>query len=108
MAFEDLFVPMRDDQLSKLRCQKALQSPDPAQFLDLFGDPRFETSVQLCYLIGAFVQFADQPSVLHCDNRLRRKVFEQRNLLFGKRPRLEPRCNDHSEQLIAFSQRHRQ
>ena len=45
MAFEDFLVTLRDDQLGKLRCQKPLQPPDPAQFLDLLGDARFETTV---------------------------------------------------------------
>ena len=28
VAFENFFIALRDDQLSKLRCQKPLQSPD--------------------------------------------------------------------------------
>ena len=29
VAFENFFIALRDDQLSKLRCQKPLQPPDP-------------------------------------------------------------------------------
>jgi hypothetical protein len=45
MAFEDLLVALRDDQLSKLGHEEPLQPTDTAQFLDLFSDPCFETAV---------------------------------------------------------------
>jgi hypothetical protein len=45
MAFEDLLVALRDDQLGQLRREEPLQPPDTAQFLDLFSDPCFETAV---------------------------------------------------------------
>src|SRR5215469_16711356 len=45
MAFEDLLVALRNDQFSKLRCQKPLQPPDPAQFVDLLGNARFKPTV---------------------------------------------------------------
>ena len=45
MAFEDFLVPVRDNQFGKLRGEKPLQSPDAAQFIDLLGNPRFETAV---------------------------------------------------------------
>jgi hypothetical protein len=67
-----------------LRREKTFQSPDAPQFFDLFRDPRFETAIEFRYLIGALVQFADQPRILHGDDRLGRKVFEQRNLLVGE------------------------
>ena len=57
MAFEDFLVTLRDDQLSKLGREKALQPPDAPQFLNLFGDPRFETAVQFGRLPGALAQF---------------------------------------------------
>ena len=63
MAFEDFLVALRDDQFGKLRCEKPFQPPDPPQFLDLLGDPRFETAVQFRYLIGALVQFSEEPRV---------------------------------------------
>src|SRR5215469_9498554 len=83
MAFEDLLVALRDDQLSKLRCQKPLQPPDAPQFLDLFRDPRFETAVQLGHLVSALMQFTEKPRVLHGDDRLCRKILQQRDLLLG-------------------------
>jgi hypothetical protein len=45
MAFEDFLVALRDNQFGKLRREKPLQPPDPPQLLDLFRDPRFETTV---------------------------------------------------------------
>jgi hypothetical protein len=57
MAFEDLLGALRDDQLRQLRREEPLQPPDSPQLLDLFGDPRFETAVQLRYLTGALTQF---------------------------------------------------
>jgi len=75
MAFEDLLVAVRDNEFGQLRREKPLQPPDPPQLFDLFGDARFETTVQLRYLIGALAQFADQPRVLHCDDRLRREIL---------------------------------
>ena len=81
MAFEDLLVALRDNQLGKLRRQEALQPPDPTQLLDLLGDPRFEPAVEFCDLLGALAQFAQQPRVFHRDHRLRREVLQQRDLL---------------------------
>ena len=57
MAFEDLFVALRDDQLRQLWRQKPFQPPDAPQFLDLFGDPRLQAAVQFRDLIGALTQF---------------------------------------------------
>jgi hypothetical protein len=45
MALEDFLVALRDDQFGKLRSEEPLQPPDTPQFIDLFGDPRFETTV---------------------------------------------------------------
>ena len=53
MAFEDLLVALRDDQFGKLRREKALQPSDPAQFVNLLGDPRLQIAVQLPDLLGA-------------------------------------------------------
>jgi hypothetical protein len=76
MAFEDLFVPLRDDQLRKLRCQKPFQPSDTAQFIDLLGDTRFEAAVQLGDLVGTLTQFTQQAGVLHRDDRLTSKVLQ--------------------------------
>src|SRR5262249_19238888 len=45
MAFEDLLVPLWDNHFVERRCQEALQTPDTPEFIDLLGDPRFETTV---------------------------------------------------------------
>jgi hypothetical protein len=76
MAFEDFFVALRDDQLSKLRREKPLQSPDAPKFLDLFCDPRFEVAIQRRYLVGALAQFTKQPRILHGNDRLRREILQ--------------------------------
>src|SRR5215831_7819196 len=73
MAFEDLLVALRDDELGQLRREKPLQSPDPPQFLDLLGHPRLETAVEFRHFFGPLTQFAKQPRVLHRDDRLRRE-----------------------------------
>jgi hypothetical protein len=84
MAFEDLLVALRDDQLRQLRREEPLQSPDPTEFLDLLGDASFETTVQLRDLIGPLAQFTEQPCVLRRDDRLRREVFEESDLLVAE------------------------
>src|SRR6202008_2404834 len=94
MAFEDFFVPLRDDQLGKLRREKPLQPPDPSQLLDLFGDPRFETTVQFGHLLGALTYFTEQPRVLHRDDRLGGEVLQQRDLLVREELNLAPSRDD--------------
>ena len=108
MAFEDFLVTLRDDQLGKLRCQKPLQPPNAPQFLNLFRDPRFETAVQFRYLIGALTQFIQQPGVLHRDDRLRREVLQQRNLLVGEGANLDPTSGDDTEEGTIATQWHKQ
>ena len=71
MAFEDLFVALRDDQLGKLRREESFQPPDAPEFLDLFCDPRLEPAVQFHDLIGALAQFTQQSRILHRDHCLR-------------------------------------
>ena len=39
-------------------------------------------------LLQGFARLGDQPRVLHRDDRLRREVFQQRDLLVGERPHL--------------------
>ena len=51
---------------------------------------RFETTVQLRYLIGALTQFVQQPRVLHCNHRLRREILQQRDLLVREWSHLPP------------------
>jgi hypothetical protein len=66
---------LRDDQLRQLRREEPLQPTDTSQLLDLLGDARFESAVQLRYLLGALTQFVQQPRVLDRDYRLRREIF---------------------------------
>src|SRR5205085_8488686 len=90
MAFEDLLVTLRDDQLRQLWCQESFQAPDPAQLTDLLRNPRFETAVEFGYFLGALAQLVEQPSVLHRDDRLRGKVLQQGDLLVGEWAHLHP------------------
>ena len=95
MVLEDFFVSPPDAQFD-LRSEKALQTTDPAQFLDLFGDPRFEAPIKLRYLIGALAQFLEQPRVLDRDHRLAGKVVTSSICLgvnstgSGRRSRMAP------------------
>ena len=54
----------------------------------------------------ALADFVEEPRIVHRDDRLRREVFEQRDLLFGKRPHLAARAGDHAEQRVVAAQRH--
>src|SRR5215472_10047356 len=108
MAFEDFLVTLRDDHLGKLGGEEPLQPPDPPQLFNLFRDPRLQTTVQLRHLVGALAQFAQKPRVLHRNDRLRRKVLQQRDLLVGKRP-YHPAIHEDCPQYRAFVvQCHRQ
>ena len=62
-----------------------------------------------CRSRSALPQFGQQPRVLHRDDRLRRKVLHQRDLLVGERHELPcgPDTND-AEQLAILAQRHRE
>src|SRR5262249_7950279 len=51
---------------------------------NLLGDTRLKPAVQLRDLFSALVQFAKQPRVLDCDDRLVGKGAHHRNLLVGK------------------------
>src|SRR4051812_21929346 len=84
MAFEDLLVALRDDHLSKLWCEEPLQPPDPAQLLNLLGNPRFKTAVEVCHFFGALPKLAEKPSVLDRDHRLVGERAHQLDLPVGK------------------------
>src|SRR6516162_2413710 len=84
MAFEDLLVTLRDDELGQLRREEPLQPPDPAQFANLLGDPRFQAAIKFGHLLGALAQFAKEPRILHGDDCLRSEIFQERDLLVGK------------------------
>ena len=55
---------------------------------------------------GAATQFIEQARVLHRDDRLRREVLYEGNLLVGKGTNLAAIGGDGTEQLIVFAQRH--
>ena len=59
-------------------------------------------------LLERFAYFGDQPRVLHRDHRLRREVFEQRDLPVGERPHFLSVGGDISEQRILLAQRDEQ
>src|SRR6266446_1475351 len=107
MAFEDLLVTLRDDQFGKLRREKPLQSSDSTQFVNLGSDPRLQVAVQLPDLLGTLPQLAQQPRILHRDNRLRREILQQRDLFFGKRPDLLAIDTEYAEHRIVPAQRAR-
>ena len=108
MAFEDLLVTLRDDEFSKLRREKALQPSDAAQFVNLLGDPRLQIAVQLPDLLGALAQFAQQPRVLHRDDRLGCKVLQQRNLLVREGADFLAINGQRTEQNVLFPQSNRE
>jgi len=76
MAFEDAFIALRDDQLGQLRREKPFQSSGALEFGELRRDPRFQFAVPPGDLIGPRAQFAEQPRVLHRDDRLRREILQ--------------------------------
>ena len=48
----------------------------------------------------------DQPRIVYRDDRLRREVLQQNNLLLGEWPHFLPECSDGSEHSIIFPKRH--
>jgi hypothetical protein len=105
MAFEDLFVALRDDQFGQLRCEKTLQSADPPQLLDLLSDPRLQASVQFRHLVSARAQLAQEPCVLDRDDRLRCEVLQQRDLLVGEPANFAAPNRYCAQQNVVLSQR---
>src|SRR5215813_4494522 len=57
-------------------------------------------------LLQCFARLGDQPRVLHRDDRLRREVLQQRDLLIGKRPHLLPIRANSPEQFTFQAQGH--
>jgi len=54
------------------------------------------------------VRLGQQPRVLHRDDRLRREILQQRDLLVRKRANNTAEDVDVTEKLVALAQRHRQ
>src|SRR5215469_12149511 len=59
-------------------------------------------------VISPSVQLAEQPRVLHGDDRLRREVFDQRDLLVRKRSDLTANYDDDPQQHVLFAERNAQ
>jgi hypothetical protein len=76
VALQDFLVTLRDDQFGSLWSEKAFQPSDSTQFVNLLGHPRLQIAVQLPDLLGALPQFAQQPRVLHRDDRLSGEVLQ--------------------------------
>jgi hypothetical protein len=49
--------------------------------------------------------FFQQPGIVHRYDRLRREVFQERDLFFRVRPHLAPAAGDHAKQRAVFAQR---
>jgi hypothetical protein len=58
--------------------------------------------------VGALSQFAEQPPILHRDDRLRSKILQQCDLLAGERSHLTALGNDNAEKTVVLSQGHHQ
>jgi hypothetical protein len=102
MAFEDPVVALRDDEVGELRREKAAQFAGPLDLGELGGDTRLQFAVPPGDLVGAGAQFAEQPRVLHRDDRLRREVLQQCDLLVGERAHLLAVDDDRPKQSIFF------
>ena len=57
-------------------------------------------------LLQRLARLGDEPRVLHRDDRLRREILQQRDLLVGERPDLLAIDCDHAEQVTVLAQRH--
>ena len=53
----------------------------------------------------ALADFAEQPGIVHRNDRLRREVFQERDLFFREWPHLASSQADHAEQRAVFAQR---
>ena len=108
MGFEDVLVAARDDQFGELRREKPLQFSHSLQFPELRRDPVLQLAVPRRDLVGARPQFAEQPRVLHRDDRLRREILQNGDLLVRKRLNLLAIGNYQAEQCVVLAQRHNQ
>src|SRR5215831_3522815 len=57
-------------------------------------------------LLQGLARLGQQPRVLHRDDRLRRKILEQRDLFVGKGPYLKSARDNHSKQCVTLPQRY--
>src|SRR6516162_9997199 len=59
-------------------------------------------------LFQSLARLGDQPRIFHCNDRLRGKVLQQRDLLFGKRTHFLPVDDEVTNKRTVLAQRHRQ
>ena len=59
-------------------------------------------------LLQRLARLGDEPRVLHRDDRLRREILQQRDLLIGERPHLVAMDRDDAEQPLVPAERKRQ
>ena len=71
----------------------------------MIGDPRFELAVPSGDLLIPLTQLAEQPRVIHRDDRLRGEVLKQRDLPFGVRTLFFAIDRDEAEQPVVFTER---
>ena len=57
-------------------------------------------------LLQCLARLGQQPRILHRDDRLRREILQQRDLLVGERPHLLPIDLHNAEQAFVLAQRH--
>src|SRR5256885_1266919 len=70
-------------------------------------DPFGKFAVARSQFVGAFAQFAEQPRVLDRDDRLRREILQQRDLLVSEWANLLAINEKAAEQRSGPAQRHR-
>jgi len=56
-------------------------------------------------LFQRLARLANEPRVIHRDDRLRREIFEERDLLVGERPGFAPDRDNHAEKRIGLAYR---
>src|SRR6516165_10576742 len=59
-------------------------------------------------LLQRLARFVDQPRILHRNDRLRREILQQRNLLVGERPDLLMVGSNRAEDRVVLNERHHQ
>jgi len=57
-------------------------------------------------LLQGFARLGDEPGIVHRDDRLRRKVLQQRDLIIGERADLLTVYGENAEHRVIFPQRH--
>ena len=70
--------------------------------------PQVDGAGSRCLLLQRLARLGQEPRVLHCYDRLRREILQQRDLLFGERSDLSAVQDDGSGQFSFFAKRHPQ